>query len=227
MSLKELERISKFLRPFEFDIIKISGGEPTIHHQFGEICDKLKELFPAYACQLATNGCLLEKFFVRLKVFNKIGLSHYPGKNDSTFFHLNELELPNLYPYTKEDYCEMEDVYKESNLDKNHIYQSCKWAYIKEIVQSRIYPCCLIFGQSVRQNIDINKVSVPIDENWRKNLTKINLEPYCRHCFVNVDTKSRFRSVHKLCQNVIPLIGLLKLFVQNRGILSLLRGREE
>lgn len=210
MPLRELERISKFLRPFEFDIVKISGGEPTIHPQFGEICDKLKELFPAHAYQLATNGCLLEKFLDHLKVFNHIGLSHYPGKNDSSFFHLTELKLPNLYSGTKDDYCEMEDINKESNLDKTHIYRSCKWTYIKKIVQSRIYPCCLIFGQSVRQNIDISKISVPIDENWRKNLTKINLEPHCRHCFVNVDTKSRFRSVHKLCQNVIDLTVLLK-----------------
>jgi len=209
MPLKELERISKFLRPFEFDIIKVSGGEPTIHPQFGEICDKLKELFPAHAYQLATNGCLLEKFLDHLEVFGQIELSRYPGRNDSTFSHLTELKLPGLQSYTKEDCYEMEDVNKESNLNKTSIYKSCKWTYIKKIVQSRIYPCCIIFGQSIRQNIDRNEVSVPIDENWRENLTKINLEPYCKYCFVNVDTRSRFRLAHKLCQNVRSLFPLL------------------
>jgi len=213
MSLKELGRISKLISPFEFDIVKISGGESTIHPQFGEICDKLKEIFPAYAYELATNGCLLEKFLDHLKVFSRIELSRYPGKNDSTFFHLTELEIANLHSSTKDDYSGMEDIYKESNLDKTHIYQSCKWTNIKKVVQSRIYPCCQIFGQSVRQNIDINKISVPLDENWRKNLVKINPEPYCRHCFSDVDTESHFRSVRKLCRNVYTL---LKLFIQMR-----------
>jgi len=208
MSLKELERISRFFRPYEFDVIKISGGEPTLHHQFGEICDSLKELFPAYAYELATNGCLLEKSLDHLEVFNRIALGHYPGRNDSTFFRLTELKLPNLHPYTKGDYSEMEDVYKESNLNKAHIYKSCKWTYIKKIVQSRIYPCCIIFGQSIRQNIDRNKVGVPIDEDWEENLTSIDLEPYCKHCFVDVDTRSHLRLVRRLYKNAMDLFRL-------------------
>lgn len=165
MPLKELERISKFFRPFEFDSIKLSGGEPTLHPQFGEICDRLKELFPACAYELATNGCLLEKYLDHLEVLNHIELSRYPGKNDSTYLHLTELKLPHLSPVTKEDYSGMADVYQASNLNKTHIYKYCERAYIRKIVQSRIYPCCIIFGQSIRQNIDRNKVSVPIDEN--------------------------------------------------------------
>ena len=203
MPLRELERISKFFRPFEFDTIKLSGGEPTLHPQFGEICGRLKELFPAYAYTLATNGCLLEKYLDHLEVFNHIELSLYPGKNDSTCLRLTELKLPNLGSLAKEDYCEMEDVYKEADLDISHICKSCKWTYINKIVQSSIYPCCIIFGQSIRQNIDRNKIGVPIDENWREHLIKISLEPYCKHCFVNVDTGSYPRLVRKPFQNVI------------------------
>ena len=62
MSFNELERISKFFKPYEFDVIKISGGEPTLHSQFRDICENLKELFPACFYMLATNGFLLEKY---------------------------------------------------------------------------------------------------------------------------------------------------------------------
>lgn len=188
MTLEELERISRFFKPFEFDVIKLSGGEPTLHVQFREICDRLKELFPAREYQLATNGCLLEKHLDKLGLFYTIELSHYPGKNDATFSRLSKLKVPNSYLSTKNDYTGMDDVNKESNLNKTGIFKSCKWTYIKKIVQSRIYPCCIIFGQSVRQGIDRDRVSVPIDEHWRDNLLKIDLEPYCRHCFVDVRT---------------------------------------
>jgi len=188
MTLEELERISRFFQPYEFDVIKLSGGEPTLHTQFREICERLEKLFPAYDYLLATNGCLLEKYLDILDFFYTVEISHYPGNNDATFSKLSELKAPNFYLYTKQDYAGLDDVNKESNLNKTGIFKSCKWTYIKKIVQSRIYPCCIIFGQSVRQNIDREKVSVPIDEHWRENLLKIDLEPYCRHCFVDVDT---------------------------------------
>ena len=188
MTLEELERISRFFKPFEFDVIKISGGEPTLHSQFSEICDGLNGLFPAHEYQLATNGCLLEKYLDKLSVFHRVGLSHYPGKNDAIFSRLNELKVPNFNLRTKEDYAEMDDINTDSNLNKTGIFKSCKWTYIKKVVQSRIYPCCIIFGQSVRHDIDRDKISVPIDEHWRENLLKIDLEPYCRHCYVDVDT---------------------------------------
>lgn len=87
----------------------------------------------------------------------------------------------------------MIDIYKEKNLHKKNIYKYCRYARVKKIVDLRIYPCCVIFGQSVRKNIDINKISVYIDKNWRQNLAKIDIDTYCKTCFVDVATKNNYK----------------------------------
>lgn len=186
ISLNELERFSKLVKPFEFQVIKLSGGEPTLHPQFAEICDNLKKLFSAHRYKLATNGFRLEKFINYLEVFDDIELTHYFGRNDEIFGKLVKLNLPNMTPVDKQDYQELEDIFQEKNLNKTNIYKHCSYSEIFKIVQDRIYPCCVIFGQSVVKDINLDTISVPLDENWRENLAKINLEPYCRHCYIDV-----------------------------------------
>ncbi len=100
MSFDEFERISKIFKPYEFDVIKISGGEPTLHSQFQKICENIKELFPA-VLELATNGCLLEKYIDNIRIFDQIDLSNYPGKNDEIFFHIVNLNIPKTYIHLK------------------------------------------------------------------------------------------------------------------------------
>ena len=188
ISLEELERISKFFKPYEFHVIKISGGEPTLHPEFAKICDNLKRLFPAKSYYLATNGFLLEKYIENVKIFNIIELSNYPPFNDKVYNRLVSIKnkIPNLVVRKKEEYDEIIDVNREMNLDKKNIFRRCPYTDNVKIVQDRIYPCCNIFGQAMRQNIKLDKISVKIDENWRENLEKINIEPYCRQCFVDV-----------------------------------------
>ncbi|HDY72634.1 MAG TPA: radical SAM protein [bacterium] len=191
-SLDELERISKFIKPFEFHTIKIGGGEPTLHPQFAEICDNLKRLFPAQRYYLATNGFQLEKFKDHLQVFDIIELTEYRGRNEGVFDLAVKLNLPNLVPIRKQDYKELEDIYQESNsLKKVNVYNRCIYRKITIIIQDRIYPCCNIFGQALRQNIDPDMISVPVDENWRENLAKISIESYCRRCFVDVPSPAK------------------------------------
>ena len=87
----------------------------------------------------------------------------------------------------KRDAIEMVDVNEENNLGKHRIYDNCPYAGYRKIVQDRIYPCCVIFGQATRRDIDLGEISVPFDDNWRENLRKIDIEEHCRHCFVDVD----------------------------------------
>ncbi|MFH1401625.1 MAG: radical SAM protein [Parcubacteria group bacterium] len=190
ISLDDLKRMSKLVEPFEFHTVKICGGEPTSHPQFEKICDNLKRLFPADYYYLATNGFWLEKFINQIKVFNIIELSHYPGKNDEIFEKLAKLKIPNLAAIRKKEYQEIMDVYQENNLNKTDIYKRCPYKEI-QIVQDRIYTCCNIFGQAMRQNIDLDKISVLFDENWRQNLSKIDIEPYCQRCFIDVPGPAR------------------------------------
>lgn len=188
ISFEELEKISRLFKPYEFHTIKISGGEPTLHPEFGRICDNLKKLFPAKSYYLATNGFQLEKFIDNIKIFNIIELSNYPSHNDKVYNRLAAMknQIPNLVTRKKNEYEEIIDVYREANLNKKNIFGRCLYTENIKIVQDRIYPCCNIFGQAMRQNIALDKISVPLDENWRENLEKINIEPYCRRCFVDV-----------------------------------------
>lgn len=185
MPMEQLERISRLIEPHEFHAIKISGGEPTLHPRFGEICDRLPELFPGRLYILASNGKLMEKHKDHLDVFDRIDLSEYPGLNKE-FHSLVKLGLVNLSASTKNDYVEMEDVNSENNQGKTGIHASCHQANVKKIVQDRIYACCVIFGNSIRQKIDLDAISVPMDEHWRENLAHIELEPHCRRCWVDV-----------------------------------------
>ncbi len=123
MSLDEIKRISRFFKPYEFKAVKLSGGEPTLHPQFREICGAIQDLFPSYEYQLASNGFKLEEYLECLGFFYSVEISHYPGQNDETFQRLAALKKPNFLMYTKEDYEEMSDVFAENNLNKTGIYR--------------------------------------------------------------------------------------------------------
>lgn len=217
MSLEQIERISKFIEPFEFQAIKLSGGEPTLHPRFGEICENFKRWFPARRYKLATNGFQLEKFIKHLEIFDDIELSLYPGRNDEVFNRLVKLNLPNLTALGKEDYQELDDIFQESNLNKTNIYKRCPYSEIFKVVQDRIYPCCVIFGLSVIKDINLDAISVLLDENWRQNLAKINIEPYCKYCYVDVPApvkallyKTIVRAGRWGKQNIKPLRPIIK-----------------
>ena len=184
--LSQWRELSQFFKANEFEVIKISGGEPTMHPEFGEICRELPQLFPASSYQLATNGFKLMDFLDVLSVFQQIDLTLYPGENDEVFRRLDEQMLPNMMSSRKRDYVELEDVFRESNTGRQNIYQNCGYRKVKKIVQNRIYQCCVVFGQSVRQNIPLAEISVEIDKNWRENLAKLNIERHCERCFVDV-----------------------------------------
>ena len=81
----------------------------------------------------------------------------------------------------------MIDVYAERNPGKRDIYRHCELHKIKKIVQDRIYACCVVFGQALRQGFSPETVSVPFDENWRENLARVNIEEHCRLCCVDVN----------------------------------------
>jgi len=124
----------------------------------------------------------------------------------------------------------MEDIYQERNLTKHGIYSRCQFCGIKKVVQSRIYACCVIFGQSIRQNIEIDLVSVNIDENWRHQLHQLNIEPFCRCCFVDVEAPTAIEHpahcsitdtiTPSKCRSDMTLFCIPKPFVGHTGIIQ-------
>jgi len=188
MSIEDLEAIARIVEPHQFYAIKLSGGEPTLHPRFGEICDRLPEFFPGRRYLLATNGKLLAKYLDRLAVFDRIDLSEYPGHNDEEFARLYPSRLSNLSATIKQDYVELDDVFAEKNRELETVFRHCHQSSVKKIVQDRIYPCCVVFGNLTRQGSDPGEVSAPMDEHWKRNLDRIDIEPHCRRCWVKVET---------------------------------------
>lgn len=210
MSLKELERISKFFKPYEFQFIKISGGEPTSHPHFSEICRNINRMFPAKQYVLATNGFKLEGFLDDISIFTEIDLSRYPGFNDEVYERLIKLNIPNINAVVKEDKSEdgMQDVYVESNSNKEHIWGNCPYTYITKVVQGRIHPCCVVFGLAILRNIDTNTAGVLLDKDWRTNIEKIDMKPFCRRCWVDVDVTPKYikNLVSRISSNISRII---------------------
>jgi cyclic pyranopterin phosphate synthase len=79
LAVSDLEHIAELLKDYPYDILKISGGEPTLHKSFAEITRSLPDLFPGKKYYLATNGVGLQKFQAVLHIYDRIDLSYYPG----------------------------------------------------------------------------------------------------------------------------------------------------
>ncbi|MDP8200605.1 MAG: radical SAM protein [Candidatus Tenebribacter burtonii] len=194
MSVDYLRGISKFIRSHEFNTIKISGGEPTLHPEFGKICEELRELFPAKKYILATNGYLLNQYLHKINVFDLIEFSNYPTKNDEIYRELCKLDIPIIDIKIKEEYSDLTDISLKKNINKHDVFRNCgSPRRIAKVIQDRIYPCCISFGlAAIRGNIDLDDVSVILDENWRQNIPKLDLENYCKECFYNVKIHNKF-----------------------------------
>lgn len=187
MPVELINQVSKIVRPYEFEEIKISGGEPTLHPQFRTICENLHEWFPATRYTLATNGAMLARYLDCISVFSQVQLSEYPGQNEDVFEGLIQRDIPNLYAVTKPDDTMMINVHEQPNLGKVGIAERCPLRQVKKVVQQYIYPCCVVFGLSIWRGMDRTGVACPLVANWRECLEEVDLEPYCQVCFVNAD----------------------------------------
>ena len=230
MSLEDIRYFSTLVKENEFFQIKIAGGEPTLHPQFKELCNELKLLFPRRRFYMSTNGCLLKKYQTEINVFDDIQLSNYPGLNDTEYFDLlrNKEKFPNVIFKKKEKDIELMDTSIARNLKMRKPYKYCSRHHppsIKKVENKRIAKCCEIFANAVRQNINLNEISVEFNENWREELLKIDINKYCRTCYVAVD---RFRRSKLLLKQIKYSFNELKgIFNKSRvreiGILNLLK----
>jgi len=187
MLLEDISLLSRVINDYEFLAIKISGGEPTIHPEFETIVRNMKASFKSHFYCLATNGKNLLQYRDLLGTFDSIEVSHYPGKNDQIVDAIRaaNLELPVDFIERIEGNS-MHNVFEEPNQEKQNIFLRCRYPAWKKVVQGRIYPCSNIFGQAIRQGFDPNSVSVSVSRDWREAIKEIDIEQYCRRCWVNV-----------------------------------------
>jgi len=193
MSLSHIKNIAK-LTDGHFDIIKISGGEPTMHPQFREITESLHSMFPkAKGFEMATNGFKLLEYKDIIHNFDWICLSNYPGLNDKEYNEILKQNFPNVYPEEKIIERDLVDIKILPNIDKQNIFEHCSLKYIYKVTQDRLYPCCMLFAVSVMRTLDRTKVSTKLDEEWKINLFNLDkqtIEQYCRLCPYNINTSS-------------------------------------
>lgn len=187
LSMERLEYCSRIIRAQDFDILKISGGEPTLHPEFRQICESLRDLFPVARYTLATNGARLRRFLDCIAVFDEIDLTHYPGRNDDVIAALESDLPPNVTLYQKRENLELWDLSKECNRDKVRVYENCYLSQGIKVFGDRVFKCPVMTGQIGAKDIGIDDVSVPLAPNWQEALQAIDLEPACRRCFINVD----------------------------------------
>ena len=204
MSLEDIRYYSKLIKEDEFNLIKLSGGEPTLHPQFGKVCEALKTLFPGRQYYIATNGKMLKKHLNMIDNIDYVQLSNYPGVNDEEYNEIlkNKDRFPNIIFIKKQKDSELENVFVANNLNLKKAYKYCLRhfpPYIKTIHNRRIYQCCVIFGNAMRQKINHKEISVEFDKNWRENLLKLDINRFCKTCFVNVN---RFRRSQLLLKEI-------------------------
>ena len=139
---------------------------------------------------MATNGFKLEEYVDCIDIFSIVDLSNYPGLNDATYNRLMKLNISGLAGTKKENFGSMKDVYYKANVGKSNICKHCIYADELKIVQDRIYPCCVVFGLALLNNINTEEAGVVIDRDWRKKLAKIDLERFCKICWFEASIKS-------------------------------------
>lgn len=187
MSIDDIELLSRYINSYEFLAIKISGGEPTIHPKFEQIVSNMRKWFKVHHYTLVTNGHLLLKYSDILDNFDDIEISHYIGINDDIVNQIKKssINVPIKF-IEREDNISMHNVFSNPNLEKKNIFLRCRYPAWKKVVKNRIYPCSNIFGEAVREKINFDKVSVVIGETWRESLESLDIESYCKNCWVNV-----------------------------------------
>ena len=212
LSLREIERIGELLDGCDYDILKISGGEPTLHRDFVEITRRLPDLFPGKKYYLATNGAGLFKARDVLDVYDRIDLSYYPEQESQSKYYSKARGLVSLHSNivelakgieaedpanksgwakdTKDGFATVDDTRLFPNFGRTEVFQKCGFRHWRVIVQDRIYPCCVSSGLSEVRGIPRSKLSVPFDSNWKNALADLESSMSsgaCQQCWVDCE----------------------------------------
>lgn len=188
MSVWEFQTAARACAGLHFKRLAISGGEPTLCPNFHTFCGELRKAFWADSYELVTNGCWLERQWEAAQVFDKITISEYPELRNINHW-LRSLDGRDARISIK-DHSRMVDMSKPHPANQaGHPWLRCwRYGYVN-IVASRVYPCCGMFGQMVMRKLDVNYVSVPVELGWEVKLERLQLEYACRQCAWNSNEK--------------------------------------
>jgi organic radical activating enzyme len=182
LSLAQIEKYSTYFKGIHFRSVRITGGEPMLHPEFAEISSSLKRLFDSSHYILITNGILLHDFKSSLQYYDRVNVSHHVGINDDV---IPTLPLAtNIYVTRREKDFGVTDIACFPNKGKEgEAIQSCQALHIRKISGDRLFPCCLANGICTIRKIDREEFSIPLTENWKEDIEKLNIRAICTQCF--------------------------------------------
>ena len=173
-----LEKIIEYSKHFQtLEQITITGGEPSIHKQFVEFSDKIREIFPNARLSIETNGFGFTRTPEAFLNYDDIIATHY-----------GEHTFPGC-PSNMEDKSLMENYSKNTST----AFQWYTPQHIELFVgggvcsrglggrasffQGLIYGCCTAHGIP-------DAIGIKPTENWKEEILNVNLP--CKNCMFAV-----------------------------------------
>lgn len=154
--------------------INLTGGEPSMHPEFGQYVPHLKELFGCQILSIWTNGTMIMKKAETFKHFDQIHITNYTadtfeGSPD------NSEQIEWIKEYLKGLPIEIfsdKIIHLPQQTGKSKM---CFRGYSDtvEFTDGYIYPCCTGSGLKT-------KARIPLSHNWKQEI--LNIHPPCNEC---------------------------------------------
>ena len=178
------EELKRFIDIFHCDSniarLVLTGGEPCVHPRISKIIFALLNKFMGVQIIVKTNGlsaALLYEIFCNYHSV-KFHISHYPNYNDHHIEYLSQ--FPNVSIIQFRGFWDTGIDPDLSDEDARILSINCRALYQFRVIQDKIYPCCN--AENLERTYDTGKVHVPLSENWKEEMEKVNIINACKHC---------------------------------------------
>ena len=192
VALSELAHYAAvFRRSHAGKTVSISGGEPTLHPNFAELCLHLPIWFPRAArFDMVSNGSrLVAHRQLVIDIFDYVEVAHYVGRNDADVAAVEAARMPNVEVRRKYEFKNLQDTRIYPNREKRFLHHRCLLTRSQKVVGDRIYPCCAAYGVCLRRGIPVEHFSTVVSDGWEQRLDLIPLDDLCRRCHVDVSAQ--------------------------------------
>ena len=168
--------------------IEITGGEPTLHSQFEELTNNLRNYFNYKKIMLVSNGFLFGKDPSKLPLllkYDRYYFTHYTNqfdKENKTGTNTKTIEM--ITEYIKKN---IRPKWLPVDVSSHIIYgsppypgRSCERNNSNMIsyYEGKLYGCCIAWS------LENKGIGIPLTKNWRNELHNIELP--CESCFLSV-----------------------------------------
>lgn len=182
--IADIARDAAFMRPLRR--VHVTGGEPTLHPEFGMLSSLVREMFHAQYVTLETNGARLVKYLDVVKAFyDRVFITTY--EEDAVYpgspSNLDVIETAKRHLRSGQLILEPPVRHTQSHVQVLSLRQTkdeevpCSKWYDPGLpagwYNGLLYPCCVSFGIRAAGGI-------PVDANWRERI--VNIPMGCQVC---------------------------------------------